>query len=467
VLGFFIGGFGVERRIMMKNNWSIIVFTIFFLCGTAWEAMAEEFCVGSAVELETALSDAEANGESDIVKIQTGYYSGDFSFNSDEDTSITVLGGYDPACSTRVDDPFNTVIDGDGVGTPLSFTKNSDGDVVVEGLTLINSGWFGLYIRLHNESGGNVGSVTVIKNFIAHNTVKGGIYIGSTDNPTRKAGPIKLNGNIIAGNRGDYGAGGLAMQIGWSESDSDVILTNNLIVGNIGRSPGTSTVHSGGAFINTGAQESLYFINNTITGNQFFGSTSDTGGVYIGNVSNSGTLHIYNNIIRGNTAETGVADIRFYNHGTRIGYNNNYSEMNGTWTESANNIDLDPRFLLLGYWHDNGTPADETDDSWIEGDYHIESDSACIDTGNDLAPRLPLTDFEGDPRSVDGNSDGDATVDIGADEYMDYCEGDFDPDLDVDGYDLALLVAGYGTVYDTVDLSLFSTDFGRIGCPNY
>jgi hypothetical protein len=450
---------------MMKKRLLLNVFTMIFLCGIACGAKAKEFCVATAVELENALSDATANGESDIIKIQQGYYNDHFSFVSDEDTSITVIGGYSSACLTRVDDPFNTVLDAGGTGTVLSFTKYNDGDVEVEGLTLINGGYRGLYVRLDNTSGGNVGSVTLTKNFIAHNTVKGGIYIASSDNPPHTAGAISLSGNIIVGNRSDYGAGGLAMQINWFDSSSDVIVINNLIAGNIGKAPLYSTVHSGGVFIESGARESLYLINNTITGNQFFGSTSDAGGIYIGNVGNSGTLHIYNNIIRGNSAETGVADIRFYNHGTRIGYNNNYSEIAGTWSDSASNIDLDPRFLLLGYWNDNGTPTDETDDFWVEGDYHIESDSPCIDTGNDLAPQLPLTDFEGDPRSVDGNRDGAASVDIGADEYMDYCECDFEPDLDVDGYDLSILTAGFGRVYDAADLALFADHFGRIGCP--
>ena len=76
-----------------------------------------------------------------------------------------------------------------------------------------------------------------------------------------------------------------------------------------------------------------------------------------------------------------------------------------------------------------------------------------------------MTDFEGDPRSVDGNRDDIAAVDIGADEYMDYCEGDFDNDIDVDGYDLAMLAAGYGADYDAADVALFGDDFGRIGCP--
>jgi probable HAF family extracellular repeat protein len=42
--------------------------------------------------------------------------------------------------------------------------------------------------------------------------------------------------------------------------------------------------------------------------------------------------------------------------------------------------------------------------------------------------------------------------------------GDFDEDGDVDGSDLAIFVAGYGTSYDEDDLSAFAEEFGRTDC---
>jgi len=50
-------------------------------------------------------------------------------------------------------------------------------------------------------------------------------------------------------------------------------------------------------------------------------------------------------------------------------------------------------------------------------DFHLQGTSPCIDTGNNNALGIYATDFEGDPRVIDGNSDGTATVDMGADEY--------------------------------------------------
>jgi len=50
------------------------------------------------------------------------------------------------------------------------------------------------------------------------------------------------------------------------------------------------------------------------------------------------------------------------------------------------------------------------------GDFHLHACSPCIDAGENTAPDLPLYDFEGDGRIVDGDGDGEPVVDMGVDE---------------------------------------------------
>lgn len=83
---------------------------------------------------------------------------------------------------------------------------------------------------------------------------------------------------------------------------------------------------------------------------------------------------------------------------------------------------------------------------------------------------------------MDGDNDGFARVDMGVDEFGDFCEGDFDGDGDVDGSDLAVFAADFGRTncgsppvckgdfegdndVDGSDLEVFAADFGRTDCP--
>lgn len=75
-----------------------------------------------------------------------------------------------------------------------------------------------------------------------------------------------------------------------------------------------------------------------------------------------------------------------------------YSDIQGGY-EGEGNINEDPCFAEVGFWDTNGTPEDASDDFWIRGDYHLQSQagrwdpnsktwiqdnvtSPCIDTGN-------------------------------------------------------------------------------------
>ncbi|MHC4324394.1 MAG: right-handed parallel beta-helix repeat-containing protein, partial [Planctomycetota bacterium] len=79
-----------------------------------------------------------------------------------------------------------------------------------------------------------------------------------------------------------------------------------------------------------------------------------------------------------------------------------YCNVQGGWPGEGN-VDVDPYFVMPGYWDQNGTPEDINDDFWVDGDYHLKSEagrwdpvseswviddvtSPCIDAGDPDSP---------------------------------------------------------------------------------
>ena len=137
------------------------------------------------------------------------------------------------------------------------------------------------------------------------------------------------------------------------------------------------------------------------------------------------------------------------------------SDIEGGW-QGTGNIDCDPEFVG-------------------SGDYHLTASSCCIDAGTNDAPELPDKDKDGKPRIIDGNGDDTPIVDMGAYEFGDVCEGDFDGDKDVDGSDLAVFAEDFGRTDCWLDnpcegdfdndtdvngsgLAVFAANFGRTDC---
>lgn len=414
---------------------SIIISITFFASGS-W---GKEHLVSTSLELQNALTEAEENREDDIIKIAQGTYSGNFSFWSTRGDSITLLGGYTADFSARVVNPSNTILDGGGIDTVTSIANTTNGgNVHIEGLTIRN----GHYSGDRSRSGGlevsswsetdSAGYIKIIKNIITGNTSNkngGGAFVYNDSGPSYQQGDVIFENNIIKGNTAgfhgggiyvyyvedtgpagniifkdnivmdnnatNYSAGGIMIHISYTgdpKVDPHVLITNNFIVKN------TAGAYAGGCMIGGHPTSSSIITNNTISENAASGSFDHGGGLYISGEDNIG---LYNNIIWGNTAVVSGADI--YLEGSIIanGYNNNYSDMEGSWTNSGDNIDANPHF-----YNPNGD------------DYRLRSYSPCIDAGINTAPALPTADYDGDERVLDGNKDGIATVDIGADEYV-------------------------------------------------
>jgi len=167
-----------------------------------------------------------------------------------------------------------------------------------------------------------------------------------------------------------------------------------------------------------GACALSYYGTVTFTNNIFSENTAGSGGgggLYIEFNDDPAIGNIFNNVAWNNTS-TGKGDdiyVNDDNEGNSIGatvnlYNNDFGPDSndlaievGDNLSQGGNINTDPLFV---------DPA--------TGDFHLQAGSPCIDAGTNDAPGLFDTDFEGDPRVFDGDNDGTATVDMGADEYV-------------------------------------------------
>ncbi|MFC1945172.1 right-handed parallel beta-helix repeat-containing protein [Chloroflexota bacterium] len=209
-------------------------------------------------------------------------------------------------------------------------------------------------------------------------TITGGIYgIGNLS-----ASPTIIN-NIITGNTRD----------GIYNSGASPTIINNIISGNAG-----SGIYN--------AFSSSTILNNTIIYNKdgirTYGSPvpSITNNIITHNI----TFGLFN---RGNPA---WGTLKGYSHIT-TSHNNiygsgdeNYKEEGGGWASRTpvNDVSLPPEFVDA-----------------VGADYHLQAGSPCIDAGDNASVLSWLTtDFDGDPRIMDGNGDGNAVVDMGAYEYF-------------------------------------------------
>lgn len=273
----------------------------------------------------------------------------------------------------------------------------------------------------------NLSNCEIINNAAS---VGGGVFLYSSDDPqpTFKSCKFLENTATVKGGGAFY------------TYESDPVISNSTFFRNV-----AGSWYGGAVYVSS---DTLTAINSSFTENS---TTYSGGAVYLS----------YSSMMMANCIVWG--DLPNELSGSFGNYLVTFSDVQGGWI-GAGNINSDPLFV-------GGD------------DLRLTTGSPCIDAGTNDAPGIPDTDFEGDPRIIDGNNDGSAIVDMGADE-IDRCVGDFDEDGNIDGLDMAIFAADCGRTdcdagetcegnidsdndVDGSDLAVFIADYGRTGCPGF
>jgi hypothetical protein len=424
----------------MKKLFSLIILTL--VLGVGGYGLAETFPVSDVASFQSALTKAESNLADDTIIVAAGIY--DLASTlvytpvPVENHSLTILGAgagstiLDGGNSVRILDMDTTNVVGDAgadvVVRGMSFQKgdsgsNSGGGLRVEtnaAAVTVESCEFsdnsnsgdggGLYVRtssgaitLTNNtfsgnsagSGGGAynesssGAITLTGNsFTGNNTISegAGTYVDCN------SGAVNFTNNTFSGNSAGWEGGGASIY----PSSGSATLTNNIFSGN------TSVNFGGGAYVHT------HGLTVTMTNNTFTGMNSALfgGGLYVALYEDTVKGNIYNNILWGNTATTDGDDVYVDNDADDNDTVSPVNLFNNDYADFASN---------LGVSLSQGNNMNQ--DPLLTADFHLQAGSPCIDAGQNGAPGIPLIDFEGDSRTIDGNGDGSSVADMGADEY--------------------------------------------------
>jgi len=229
---------------------------------------------------------------------------------------------------------------------------------------------------------------------------------------------ITVSNNVFLNNSSrDYKGGGLSLRlltnIQGIPSTGTANITNNVFVNN-------SSGDNGGGLKLTSSSGTLNVTNNTFYGNQAGGFG---GGVQAKLEDNNATLNVFNNIIFANTSGSGGDDVYVNSDGGNFqgdGIGSPVALFNNDIGPNNNNFSGSSEDLVISdtdhYTQGNNIDTDPQLRSPSSGDAHLLSTSPCIDTGTNSAPAIPSFDIDNQQRIMDGNNDGTAVVDMGADE---------------------------------------------------
>jgi hypothetical protein len=385
----------------------------------------------------------DSSGSGDTIVVKPGTYNQRIFFNK---KPVTVT-------SENPDDTgvVESTIISNNSSYSVNFDSGEDRNSVITGFTITGRG-------VHCYGASPTISKNIIKDCLSH-----GIH------GENKAAPV-VSGNMISSNTG-YGIyycdgpiedntvtqnmGGIAYCNG--------PITGNRIINNYNNNlnnSGSALLYCKGPITHNLLAENYavarggacYECSGNISGNRIIGNTSGIAGgalsnctgrisnnIIAGNRSTNGgglfyCYRIYNNTIIDNIAEeNGGAmsqcpgyirnNIIAFNSASSVGgiYGASESSYNAFWSNENGNfgggvlmgtgdIIAEPLFASNGYWDDNNTP-DESDDFWVDGDFHVLSQAGRWDDDqkswvNDSVTS-PCIDAGGEPDDPNSNWTGE------------------------------------------------------------
>jgi predicted outer membrane repeat protein len=436
--------------------------------GTSWET--------AFVYLEDALWFAR---DGDEIRMAQGVYKpdgpgGDRTASFNIDYAVKLEGGYagygEPNPDERNVDTYKTILSGDLNGNDVEVTRPQD---LLEESTRADNSYHvvNVYLYYNNDSEPVLDGFTITggnADGAYRDNQGGGMYMYYSK--VRITDCKFINNKAGYGTMGDGGA--MAFQ------NSRVIFKRCLFIRNTAGKDG-GAVHMDGCgtcndsyaefkdcrFINNYARNdggALFNTSNTLTNLLNCIIAGNFAGGYGGGVLHSTyspyTTSLANCTLTGNWARYGGGavhdDQQYYytsnsallncivwdNKQTEVGGSTSdvdYSDVKGGWPGTGN-IEADPLFVQPGYWADIDDlsvvvePYDEGA-VWVDGDYHLQPGSPCIDTGDpayiatqsgdsipvvyyfdnplDYVAKTSEMDLDGQLRVVGGK------VDMGAYEY--------------------------------------------------
>lgn len=352
---------------------------------------------------------------------------GDGLFDPDSSGGLVLLGGH-------VEVRDNAIIGNHGFGLVATSILLAGGTVVIADNQIqyntqtIRSG--GILVALSEATTASITGNTVTANNALPDpltpeepTYSTGIIVMQAPNvlvgqaaPERSTGPggvrfealgtVTISRNTVSAHTGTSAVGLLV-------AGGTPTIDRNTVYGNVGEDPfevvpeaPDLTVASSGLALADWPEIPPYDpfpIGATITNNLVY--DNGTHGVYTC-LADGGSATLTNNTITGNT-QTGVEDCvpESSTIVNSILWNNNDDLLNASATYSdiedgdagEGNISEDPIFVAAS-------------------DLHLQETSPCVDAGSNAAPGIPARDMDDQIRIQDGDGNGTATVDMGADE---------------------------------------------------